>query len=320
MTPRFSRKKFGYDTRQVDEYIDNIRAENQRLTSVNDQLFRLWLTELRQLSLSNAKLTGKKIGTVELSYDKIGQYLEESYRLQKQQPARPPLEAVPPVKRPPVAQAPPQAAAQAPPSPPKKAPRKKSRSRISITGSLFCTVLLLLVVAVYFLATGDPTRPPRDIMGFSVMTVLTRSMQDEIPQNSLIVTRRVDPETIAIGDDITFLTPNNTTVTHRVIGIYPSFSNTGRPAFETQGVMNTNPDPEPVLAANLVGRVIFHNLTLGNTVLFIRDNVIIVAFFTLLAIGLILLLRVMVFKNFKEEEQERFNLDRDPDFPERRSF
>jgi len=127
------------------------------------------------------------------------------------------------------------------------------------------------------------------------MTVLTRSMHDVLPQNALIVTRSVDPHTLQIGDDITFLTPQNTTITHRIVDVVPNYRNTGAPGFQTQGTMNPRPDAEIVPAVNVVGQVIFHNLMIGNAVLFIRTNLILVGVMLAIAVAIIIVLRKLVF-------------------------
>ena len=279
MTPRFNRKKYGYDSRQVDDYIDKLHAENQRLSRVNDEMYLLYLTELRQLAQQGVRIPEKGSGYGELSLSKINALLEQSMQRRTQlQPT----------------DTPPQEAAEQP-------PEKPSRLKRSITGSIFYVGLALAVLAVYLFSTGDPTGPPRNILGFSFMTVLTRSMQDEIPQDSLIITRRVDAETIRVGDDITFLAPNDTTITHRVIDVRQNYRDTGLPGFETQGIMNSQPDPEIVLAADLVGRVIFSSLALGSAVLFIRSNVLIIGVLAAVTIVLIIGLRRLIFKDESDE-------------------
>ena len=192
------------------------------------------------------------------------------------------------------------------PTPAEEAPaealRERSRARRLLGSVLFYGILAALVFGVYLFGMNDPTGPPANVGGFSAMTVLTRSMQDVYPQDALIITRRVDPHTIGVGDDITFLMPNNTTITHRVVGIRQNYQNTGLPGFETMGTMNGSPDAEVVAAANVVGRVIFSSLFLGNTILFIRGNIWLICIFMVLGGALIFVLRKLIFGSELPEE------------------
>lgn len=120
---------------------------------------------------------------------------------------------------------------------------------------------MLILIALFVRTTSDGT--PRTLAGYSGMIVLTGSMQSEIPRGALVITRQVDPSTLKIGDDITYMANKTTSVTHRIIGITEKDQNTGERAFETQGVMNPEPDKNPVPAVNVVGKVVFHSEVLG---------------------------------------------------------
>ena len=69
---------------------------------------------------------------------------------------------------------------------------------------------------------------------------------------------RDSPNTLQIGDDITYMANQTTSVTHRIVGIMENYENTGQRAFEAQGVMNSEPDRQPVPAVNVVGKVVYH--------------------------------------------------------------
>ena len=114
---------------------------------------------------------------------------------------------------------------------------------------------------------------------FSAFTVLTGSMEEVIPKGSLVITKRVDPMELNIGDDITYMVSESATVTHRIIKIEENFLNTGERAFQTQGVMNEEPDRTPVLAVNVVGKVIYHSKALGTIVKYGQNNWPLVIFF-----------------------------------------
>jgi len=190
----------------------------------------------------------------------------------------------------------------------KESGNKSSRISAVFFDLIFYAIIIVAVVGVFQFRSGG-NGPPQDIFGYSVMTVLTRSMQDVIPQDSVIVTQQVDPNTILVGDDITYLMSNNTTVTHRVIAIHDNYAGTGAPGFETQGTMNERPDAEIVIAANVVGKVIFHNHMLGRGILFIRTHVMWIGILAGLLMALSMMLRI-VFAKGKEERKEHTQVEK----------
>lgn len=132
----------------------------------------------------------------------------------------------------------------------------------------FYALLIIFIVGAALIRMGKDGIPVV-FGGYSAFTVLTSSMEAEIPKGSLVVTKKVDSQTLQIGDDITYMANRTTTITHRIVGIIENYENTGYRAFETKGIMNESPDKLPVLEVNIVGRVIFHNLTLGLIAAFI---------------------------------------------------
>ena len=89
--------------------------------------------------------------------------------------------------------------------------------------------------------------------GFETYTVRGGSMSPTIPLGAMVVVQREPASAVNAGDVITFAAPNNTIVTHRVVGRTAGDD----PTFITQGDANPNPDPDMVPSANVVGRVVF---------------------------------------------------------------
>lgn len=112
----------------------------------------------------------------------------------------------------------------------------------------FTLVVLLMAVAVFIYQAPH--------LGWRVDAVLSGSMEPELKVGSLVVTRPVEPETIAVGDMITFrpTTVGENLITHRVISIGQS----SRLYFKTKGDANDSPDPFTVPARNLVGKIWLH--------------------------------------------------------------
>jgi signal peptidase len=107
-------------------------------------------------------------------------------------------------------------------------------------------LLLLAVLAAVGLAAAVGVVPR--LLGGMTVTVLSGSMEPELPVGSVAIVRPRPAAEIGVGDVVTFVDrdPEKGTsriVTHRVIGVEPG------PAFRTQGDANEDPDVRPVPAA-----------------------------------------------------------------------
>jgi len=173
--------------------------------------------------------------------------------------------------------------------------------------------LMAFVVLGVFIINGIGDDASRDVFGFSAMRVLTRSMQSELPQDSLIITRRVDPDTLQVGDDISFFLDENTIVTHRIVAVHYNHEGSGERAFQTQGIENRMPDHQLVIPENIIGRVIFNNLTIGRIATIIQENLIISGILAVMIIGLFASMR-MIFSKKPEKTKSTcdYELYKDP--------
>ena len=89
--------------------------------------------------------------------------------------------------------------------------------------------------------------------GATPYTILTGSMQPQMPPGTLVVTRPVDPSEIKVGTVLTYQLESGeaAVVTHRVIGI--GVDGTGERIFRTQGDANDVADELPVRAEQIRG-------------------------------------------------------------------
>ncbi|MDR1135141.1 MAG: signal peptidase I [Clostridiales Family XIII bacterium] len=120
---------------------------------------------------------------------------------------------------------------------------KIGRWILNICGVLGSAMLVLLITACALLITLR-------VIGFFPLGVLSGSMEPTYHVGSIVlIDTRVSADDIATGDAIAFSLGNDTTVTHRVIGV----DKTSR-HFITQGDANNTPDTAPVPFPNLVGK------------------------------------------------------------------
>ena len=287
MAPGFHTEKNGYNKQEVDEWIDDLLAENKEITLENQELYQMWVTSLGELEEQYLYCREQGFKDENIAWSKLSTLLEVSRERQELSPSM-------------------QHCYQQNEDT-NYSKKKPSKIKSICFNLIFYLLLIAIVVGVFIFKDSGSAEAPQDIAGYSVMTVLTRSMQDVLPQNSIIVTKQVDPSTIQVGDDITYLMSNNTTVTHRVINIHDNYAGTGQLGFETQGTMNDKPDVDIVIAANIVGVVIFNSLPIGKGILFIREHIIIISIFAGLIFALSIALKSVFSKKRPEESKQNLH-------------
>ena len=115
-----------------------------------------------------------------------------------------------------------------------------------------------------------------NIFGYSGFTVLTESMQSEIPKGSLVIVKNTPPDSIKTGDDISFFKDENTVVTHKVVNIIENYNNTGTRGFQTKGIENADSDAHIVTSDEIIGVVCKVIPNLGYVLSWISANILII--------------------------------------------
>lgn len=109
----------------------------------------------------------------------------------------------------------------------------------SITSSVLVGVVVL---AALFLMGSR-------LIGYRVFNIVSGSMEPEYSAGDLIYVKEVDPETVKVGDVITFVLNEDLVVaTHRVVRI-----DTEKQRFYTKGDANETEDGPPVHFNNVIG-------------------------------------------------------------------
>lgn len=112
------------------------------------------------------------------------------------------------------------------------------------------TVVVILVVVLALLLAGAR------LVGLQVYTVLSGSMEPNYHVGSIIYVKEVKPETLKVGDAISFMISENTVATHRIIEVLPDENDANVIRFRTKGDNNDIPDTNPVHCNNVLGKVV----------------------------------------------------------------
>jgi signal peptidase len=108
------------------------------------------------------------------------------------------------------------------------------------------TIVMVLVVILALLLIGAR------VLGLQILVVMSGSMEPHYHVGSIIFVKDVPPESLQVGDDITFRISDKTVATHRIVEILPDGSSL---RFRTKGTANTTTD-DPVPQDRVLGKVV----------------------------------------------------------------
>lgn len=150
---------------------------------------------------------------------------------------------------------------------------KKSSSGKILAGlgyvvCVFLAIIFIINLTMIVKSYKYPDQVP-DFMGYKPFIVLSGSMEPSILAGDLIVTKRITPEDVKVGDVISFRVEKDIVVSHRVTEI----QNEGGLAFLTKGDANTGMDATKVLPEKIEGLYIWRGAGLGKFALFLQTPI-----------------------------------------------
>ncbi|MBS6195101.1 MAG: signal peptidase I [Clostridiales bacterium] len=125
--------------------------------------------------------------------------------------------------------------------------KEYKKSPVSVVCSALGTVLLIMLVVICL-----PLTAPR-LFGYHIYSVISGSMEPEIPTGSLVYIKEAVPEEIQEGDVIAFYgaMDSNAIITHRVVENRVLMGE-----FITKGDANQTEDMNPIPYDNFIGIVV----------------------------------------------------------------
>ena len=154
-------------------------------------------------------------------------------------------------------------------------------------------VVLMVLCAVFLMGSR--------VMGYQCFTVISGSMEPKYSVGDLIYVKKVDANTIQVGDDITFILNEDLVVaTHRVVRI-----DAENQRLYTKGLANEIEDSDPVHFNNVIGVPQFSIPKLGYVSDFVQNPP---GMYITIGVGIILILAVflpdMIGKKKNEDEDK----------------
>ena len=169
----------------------------------------------------------------------------------------------------------------------------KRKQRAKVLKIILGIILIILLYNIILVGISMIDGNKFSLFGYSAYIITSDSMAPEINKGDVVITRKIEEEEIKVNDTITFLEEGQN-ITHRVIEIKEI---DGKKEFITKGDNNEIEDSKSVIYENIKGKVIFKIPFLGNIILFMKDQII------LLIIVLIILL-VCLYKIQKNDKSE----------------
>lgn len=167
--------------------------------------------------------------------------------------------------------------------------------------NVLAAVVIALALVVLLRTVFTPAGEVPSLGNYSFMRTLTGSMEPAIPVHSFIVTEAVDPESLQVGDIITFRSTESKLEgalnTHRITSVYEEG---GQLMFHTKGDANAVEDSESVSSINVVGKVVFIFAALGTVVSLFSNPLV---FFPFVVVPLVLLLGFELVKLVKSTKE-----------------
>lgn len=188
----------------------------------------------------------------------------------------------------------------------KKAKKVFSRVMAVLTVLIF---LFGLIIFVSVLRAKNGQIP--SFAGYSVLQIMTGSMEPEYKTGCIVVVHKVDTDTLKKGDVISFYSTdkniNGRVNTHRIYEVTSNMK--GVPLFVTKGDANAEPDPETVSSINVIGKVVFNLGTVSGSVISVLRNPKVIFFLIILPLIFITFseafnLVSMIVENRSEEKEE----------------
>ena len=165
-------------------------------------------------------------------------------------------------------------------------------------------MVLAILLAVAFVGVR--------LFGLDVYTVLSGSMEPNIPVGSLIYVQDKNPADLKAGDVITYMASEKTVVTHRIVEVVPDENDPSVLRFRTKGDANNTEDGGLVHSNNILGKQVFHIPLLGYVSNYIQSPP---GMYVAIGVGAVILLLTFVpdfFPSKKKEEEEEAPKDYPP--------
>lgn len=177
---------------------------------------------------------------------------------------------------------------------------------IKIINIIICLIIIPILVyniIIIIKYIQNPNRTP-NVLGFKTYEIVSKSMENTINKNDVIVIKEVPKNEIKVNDIISFNTGKEI-ITHRIINIE---NIDGQEFYTTKGDNNRFKDNEKITYEQIEGKYIFKFSRLGYFMNFLKNKYVLTILFIILIFFLFHIIKVK--NRIKIREEKRKNLKR----------
>lgn len=182
---------------------------------------------------------------------------------------------------------------------------EKKKKRVITSVKIFNILIFLIIVPILIYNITliikyiqNPNETP-DFFGFKTYEIVSRSMEETINKNDIIVVKKVDKNEINKNDIISF-DNGNEIITHRIVGIE---NINGQTLYTTKGDNNRFVDDEKISFEQIEGKYNFKFSKLGYLMNFLKNRYFLTILFIVLIYCFIHIVNVK--KRIKNREEKR---------------
>ncbi|MGN1352295.1 MAG: signal peptidase I [Clostridia bacterium] len=180
----------------------------------------------------------------------------------------------------------------------------KNNKALKIIGNIIYYILLALVILILAVVILQRvSKNNASIGGIRIFNIVTESMFPEYQIGDVLISKKIEPSKIKVGDDLVYLGTEQgfagRVVTHRVVDIEES---DGKYRFHTKGLANEVEDP--VVQENQIYGIVIYKTYILSFITKIINNI--YGFYFLIFIPLTILIIVKFVKIRNEKEKDDF--------------
>lgn len=180
----------------------------------------------------------------------------------------------------------------------------KNNKALKIIGNIIYYILLALVILILAVVILQRvSKNNASIGGIRIFNIVTESMFPEYQIGDVLISKKIEPSKIKVGDDLVYLGTEQgfagRVVTHRVVDIEES---DGKYRFHTKGLANEVEDP--VVQENQIYGIVIYKTYILSFITKIINNI--YGFYFLIFIPLTILIIVKFVKICNEKEKDDF--------------
>ena len=183
----------------------------------------------------------------------------------------------------------------------------KNNKALKIIGNIIYYILLALVILILAIVILQRvSKNNASIGGIRIFNIVTESMFPEYQIGDVLISKKIEPSKIKVGDDLVYLGTEQgfagRVVTHRVVDIEES---DGKYRFHTKGLANEVEDP--AVQENQIYRIVIYKTYILSFITKIINNIYEFYFLIFIPLTILIIVKFVKIRNEKEKDDSKEN-------------